>query len=74
MARGAVETTNIAAKLLSLPAQEAYNQLSLPDNYRLIDHLFQPNSYTVMGFKAGALYHFASDSRVLANALTIASL
>lgn len=73
-ARGAVETTNIAAKLPSLPAQEAYKRLSLPDKYRLIDHLFQPNGYTVMGFNAGALHHFASNGRVLANALTIASL
>jgi hypothetical protein len=54
IACGPIETTNIAAKLPSLPTQEAYNRLSLLDKYRLIDHLFQPNSYTVMGFKAGA--------------------
>ena len=73
-ARGAVKTTDIAQKLPSLAAKDAYKRLSLLDKYRLIDHLFHPNGYTVMGLKAGALHRFAPESRVLANALTIADL
>ena len=42
-ARGAVETTNMAARLPSPASQEAYGRLSLPDRYRLVDQFFQPN-------------------------------
>lgn len=73
-ARAAVETTSIAAKLPSPAAQKAYSELSLADKYRLMDHLFQPNGYTVMGYKAGALQYFSPESRIMANALAISSL
>lgn len=73
-ARGVLETTNVAAQIPSPMAQEAYGRLSLSDKYRLIDQLFQPNGYTVIGFKAGAVRHFVPHGRVLSNALTISAL
>jgi len=73
-AHGAVEATNVAAKLPSPAAQKAYHKLSLSDKYRLMDHLFLPNGYTVMGYKAGALHHLSPESRIVANALEISSL
>lgn len=73
-AHGAVETTNMAARLASPATQEAYSRLSLSDKYRLVDQFFQPNGYTVMGFTSGAMRHFKPESRVLANALTVAGL
>ena len=73
--RGALaNTTNMVARLSTPQLREAYERLPLPDRYRLIDLLFQPNGYTLMGFKAGARRHFALESRVLANTLTIAGL
>lgn len=59
-ASGTLESTNITAQLRSPEVQEAYSRLSLSDKYRMIDQLFQPNGYTVMGYKPGAMRHFAS--------------
>jgi SAM-dependent methyltransferase len=73
-ASSTLESTNIAAHLRSPDLQAVYNRLSLCDRYRLIDLLFQPNGYTLMGFTAGAMRHFAPESRVLSNALTIRDL
>ena len=72
--RGMLEVTNVAAQIQSAMAQEAYSSLSLSDKYRVLDQLFLPNGYTLMGFKANAARHFSPHGRVLSNALTIASL
>jgi len=72
--RGVLEVTDVAARLPSMEAQEVYSQLSLTDKYRLLDYLFQPNGYTVMGFHAGALQHFVSGGRILSNMLIIDDL
>jgi len=68
-ARGIARTTTVAAELPSGMAQEAYERLSLPDRYRLLDLLYQPNGYTLLGLKPGAIDRLPPDGRVLANAL-----
>jgi SAM-dependent methyltransferase len=65
----AASTTNVLAKLPTPELRESYRRLSIRDRYRLVDLLFQPNGYTVLGFREGARRHFAPDSRVLANAI-----
>jgi SAM-dependent methyltransferase len=67
-------TLNVASHLGSPRLQEAYERLSLADKYRLMDVLFEPNGYTIVGFKAGALRSFMPESRVIANALMVADL
>jgi len=62
-------TTNIAAHLPSKAARDAYESLTLADKYRVADLFFQPNGYTLMGFKADALRYFAPERRILANTL-----
>jgi hypothetical protein len=59
----------LAAELPAGPAQDAYERLSLWDRYRLVDLLYQPNGYTLLGMKSGATARFPPDGRVLANAL-----
>jgi SAM-dependent methyltransferase len=71
---GMLMTTDFSAHLRQPLVREAYERLSLADKYRLADLLFQPNGYTLMGFKAGALARFSSEGRILANALTVASI
>lgn len=66
--------TDVAAHLGSPLLRESYESLSLPNKYRLIDLLFQPGGYTMMGFKAGALRHFPVESRIITNALYVANL
>jgi SAM-dependent methyltransferase len=66
-----VPKTDVSSRLPSPLLRDHYERLSLLDKYRLIDVLFQPGGYTVMGFKAGAMRHFAPDSRILANALSL---
>jgi SAM-dependent methyltransferase len=65
---------DVSVHLQSPLARDAYEQLSLVDKYRLVDLLFEPNGYTLMGFKAGALRHFSPESRILANALRVAGI
>ncbi len=72
--RGINGAIKVASHLRALLLQEAYERLSMADKYRLIDLLFEPNGYTVLGFKAGATRHFAPDGRVMANALMITDL
>jgi SAM-dependent methyltransferase len=66
--------TNLTAHLRTSAATECYERLSLADKYRLVDLIFQPNGYTLIGFKAEAERHLLSSSRILANHLTIASV
>jgi SAM-dependent methyltransferase len=73
-ASGMLMTTDFSAHLRQPLTREAYERLSLSDKYRLADLLFQPNGYTLMGFKAGALPKFSTEGRILANALTVASI
>lgn len=72
--RGIGETINVASHLRSPLLQASYDRLSLVDKYRLIDLLFEPNGYTLIGFKAGATRYFVPEGRVMANAVMIADL
>ena len=71
---GPLMITDVAAHLPSEAAKEAYQKLSLVDKYRVVDLFFQPNGYTLMGLKAGALQQLPSSSRILANALTVSEI
>jgi SAM-dependent methyltransferase len=66
--------TDVSAHLPSASSREAYERLSLMDKYRLIDLLFQPNGYTLVGFKSGALRQFPPDCRPRRTALTVATI
>ncbi len=66
--------TDVAVRLGSPLLRESYESLSLPNKYRLIDLLFQPSGYTVLGFKGGAMRHFPDGGRILANALSLSKL
>jgi len=72
--RGMIESTAVDKYLKSKDLKEAYEKLSLADRYRLIDLLFEPNGYTLLGFQEGGLALFATESRVAANTLCIADL
>ena len=72
--RGISGAIKVASRLRSPLLREAYERLSVADKYRLVDLLFEPNGYTVLGFKAEATRHFAPDGRVMANALMVDSL
>jgi SAM-dependent methyltransferase len=65
---------NIAPHLKSPIAREAHERLSLIDKYRVLDLLFQPNGYTVLGFKSGGMRHFSPESRIMSNALTMSDI
>jgi len=67
-------TTDVATLLSAPSAQQAYQQLSLADRYRVLDLLVQPNGYTIMGFKKGALQHLPANGRIPANMLMIENL
>lgn len=71
---GVLMITDVAAHLPSDAAKEAYEKLSLADKYRVIDLLFQPNGYTLMGFKGDALPQLPSDSRIRANTLAVSEI
>jgi len=71
---GLLMITDVASHLPSEAAREAYEKLSLADKYRVVDLFFEPNGYTLMGIKAGALTRLPSDSRILANALSVSEI
>jgi hypothetical protein len=48
--------------------------LSLVDKYRLMDLLFEPNGYTLIGFKKGAYHQFEKATRLVANAVLFDTL
>jgi len=67
--RGIALTTTVADKLPTPAAQEAYERLSTQDRYRLLDLLYQPNGYTLLGLTSGAIDRLPADGRILANTL-----
>ena len=67
-------TTDVYAHLPTARAREAYERLPLVAKYRLVDQLFQPNGYTLVGFKAGASRHFPTRGRIRENTLTVAGI
>lgn len=67
-------TADVASHLRHPQAAEAYEALPLADKYRLMDLFFQPNGYTLMGFKAGSLPKFPENGRIAANMLLTADL
>ena len=72
--RAILETTDVAGRLGPSFPRDVYERLSLADKYRLMDLYFQPNGYTLLGFKSGALGHFSSGGRIAENVLPIADL
>jgi SAM-dependent methyltransferase len=72
--RGMIESVAVEKHLKSKDLKEAYEKLPLAQRYRLIDLLFEPNGYTLLGLEEGALSHFAPEGRVAANLLRIADL
>jgi len=60
--------TNIQQHLPSARAREAYERLSLLDRMRIVDEVFQPNGYTIVGFKRDALTTLRRSERLISNA------
>lgn len=71
-ARGVLPVTDVAAQLPSPLLQAAYERLSLIDRYRLIDLMFRPNGYTILGFTEHAWRRVPPDTRIGANAVILA--
>ena len=71
---GMIESTAVQKYLKTEELKHAYESLSLPDRYRLLDLLFEPNGYTLLAFHQDGLARFAPESRVAANTLQIADL
>lgn len=72
--RGMIESTAVDKHLKSADLKAAYERLSLAERYRLIDLLFEPNGYTLLGFLEGGLGHFTPKGRVAGNVLRISDL
>jgi SAM-dependent methyltransferase len=72
--RSMIESTAVDKHLKSDESKAAYERLSLADRYRLIDLLFEPNGYTLIGMPERGFGHFAADGRVAANVLRVADL
>jgi len=72
--RGMIESTAVEKHLKSQELREAYERLELADRYRLIDLLFEPNGYTLLGFVEGGAGLFGAESRVAANTLRISEI
>jgi hypothetical protein len=70
--RGIIESTALEKHLKSDELKQAYENLSLADRYRLIDLLYEPNGYTLIGFHESGLARFPAESRVAANTLRVA--
>ncbi len=66
-----LQRTEIAKKLSTPLLVEAYERLSLRERYRLIDLLYQPNGYTVVGLKSETELLFKKDGRVLQNTIRV---
>jgi SAM-dependent methyltransferase len=65
--------TEVAQKLSTPLLSNAYERLSLRDRYRLIDLIYQPNGYLVVGMKAGSEKLFDHNGRVWHNTVRVAS-
>ena len=72
--RAMIETTAIDKHLATPELRDAYERLSLPERYRLLDLLFEPNGYTLIAFLEGGMARFSPDGRVGANTLRINDL
>lgn len=70
---GMVETTDVQSHLKTPALREAYQNLPLIDKYRFIDLAFEPNGYTLLGWKRGASPWIEQHPRLVANAINIPS-
>jgi hypothetical protein len=52
-------------------ARRRYEALSVADKYRFADLLYQPNGYTVMGYKTRVKGRFETNSRIQRNELEL---
>jgi SAM-dependent methyltransferase len=64
-----LQKTEMHAKLPTPLLAEAYNRLTLEQKYALIDLLYKPNGYTILGFRNGAEKLFKPGGRILMNAV-----
>ena len=51
--------------------RDAYARLDIRERYRLLDLLYQPNGYTVIGFTRPALERLPADHRLVRNAICV---
>ena len=65
------QRTEILSKLSTPLLVKAYEQLSLREKYRVMDLLFQPNGYSVIGVKAGTEKLLNPSGRVLQNLIRV---
>ncbi len=72
--RPITEWTDLSSELETPLLRDAYQKLSLADKYRLIDLMYEPAGYTLLGFKENALRHFEADHRIMTNMLKITDL
>ena len=63
--------TEMAKKLPTPLLAESYENLNLRERYRLLDLLYQPNGYTLIGLRSGARNLFKPESRLLQNAIWV---
>ncbi len=64
-----LQRTELLRKLPTPLLAQAYDRLSLKEKYLLIDLLYMPNGYTLLGFRRGAEKFFKPDGRIIGNAI-----
>jgi len=65
-----IPQTNISKKLNSELSLSSYESLSLKEKYRIIDLIYEPNGYTIIGFTKSA-YEKLSNDRIKRNFIRI---
>ncbi|MDX2031255.1 MAG: methyltransferase domain-containing protein [Blastocatellia bacterium] len=66
-----LQRTELAKKLSTPLLAEGYERLNLRERYQLLDLLYQPNGYTLIGLRAGARGLFPPESRLLQNTIWV---
>lgn len=64
--------TDVAKKLSTPLLFKAYERLTLRERYRLIDLIYQPNGYAVIGMKSATEQFFDRRGRILQNSVNVA--
>ena len=64
-------TTNVLQHLKTDRLRDAYAALDIRERCRLLDLLYQPNGYTVIGFTDEALKRLPMDHRLVRNAISV---
>jgi SAM-dependent methyltransferase len=66
-----VQWTDMTKNLPTAEAVAAYRRLDIHDKYRMVELAYQPNGYTVLGYRHGAAHRFARHGRIGRNSLLI---